>query len=164
MTATGPHLRKAVVLLALLGLAGCSGSSGGNAAAGPTTPAASQASQGPESSQPSPSALVAQPAPASFPTGEYTRTLHLQGDMDGRWRWLLNPAGTYDFISPENTHLTGTYEVTAGRMTLHDADCGVGAYTFKATQKGLAFTEAAPDPCNEDRHALLAGWEWLRTT
>jgi hypothetical protein len=150
------RIRGAVVAV-VLGASACAGSSG-SPTSQPTSPASSAAAEA------SPSPLVATAAPAGFPTGEYTRTLHLQGDMDGRWLWQLSPAGTYDFTSPENTHLTGTYEVAAGRMTLHDADCGVGTYTFKATAKGLAFTELAPDHCDQDRHALLAGWEWLRAS
>ncbi|MDT7573462.1 MAG: hypothetical protein QOE05_3636 [Actinomycetota bacterium] len=161
MTARGALLLTSLALAALVGMTACSGSSGGDADAGPTTPAAAEPS---EPAEPSPAVLVAQPAPAGFPTGEYNRTLHLQGDLDGRWRWLLNPDGTYDFISPENTHLTGTYEVAAGRMTLHDALCGVGTYTVKTTAKGLALAEVSPDPCDEERHALLAGWEWTRAT
>ena len=150
--------RRALCLGLLAGAlaTSCGGSSGGDAAAPPASESPSAAA----SATPVPE-LVASPAPAGFPTGDYARVVKLQGDIDGRWLLALKPDGRYEFTDPESRPFGGTYDVTGTRVVWHDPECGDGTYTFTKTAAGVSFAEVTPDACAEDRHALLAGHEWL---
>ncbi|MDX6199599.1 MAG: hypothetical protein QOJ79_2750 [Actinomycetota bacterium] len=143
---------RTATVAGLLALTACSGSSGpGNQQTTSTSPAA----------EPSPSALVATPPPASFAVGTYGRTVKLEGDLDGRWRLVLGPDGRYQIVSPQHT-FAGTYVVTADGLLFTDAECGVGAYTVARAAGSLSFTDNGADAC-EERHALLAGQAWTTT-
>jgi hypothetical protein len=136
----------------LVAATGCGASSSG------AVPSAADGTPAPLTAVPG---LQAHPAPSGFPAGEYTRTVTLQGEMDGRWRLTLRPDGRYLFQAPQNGSLEGTFDVTGPRIVLHE-DCGDGAYTFATTAAGLAFTEVDTAPCQEDWHVLLAGHEWAK--
>lgn len=148
--------RLCLALLATALATSCGGSSDSDA----TAPAPSESPSAVTSVTPMPD-LVASPAPAGFPAGDYARVVKLQGDIDGRWLLSLKADGRYQFTDPQSRPLDGTFEVVGTRMVWHDADCGDGTYTFAKTAAGLSFTEVTPDACAEDRHALLAGHEWL---
>jgi len=148
-------MTRTSVVLALLSVAACSSRGSGRAAkpiGASRQPSASASA--------SPSLPVATPPPRGFATGAYGRTVKLQGDLDGRWRLLLQPDGRYQFVSPQTT-FDGAYVVTGRRIAFTDAECGVGTYTFAAAANGLSFVEVGDDGC-EFRHAFLSGEQWAR--
>src|SRR3954447_17978874 len=106
------YARRTATLATLLALAACGGSSTPQAQ---SKPPASSSPVAAGSSAPvsvaSEAGLQAQPAPASFPDGEYARTVKLQGELDGRWRLTLRHDGRYELVSPQSKTSEGIYVV-----------------------------------------------------
>ncbi len=145
-------LTRTLLIPAALCVAACSSSSDSAAQRNSASPEPSA------SAPPAPSPLVATPPPASFATGTYGRTVKFQGDLDGRWQFLLQPDGRYRFKSPQ-TSFDGAYVVTGSRIAFTDGECGVGTYTFAKAAGGLSFVEVGVDGC-DFRHAFLSGEQW----